>query len=118
MLGTRPVPLPSEAVAQSRLGGSTCSESRNELPAKRECRRRPSGRRECDFEPAELQQVVGCRDQPLQIVPLKAADGTRTHDLLHGKQWLNRGFSFLCGILADAIPVDYRRLPWVWVPSG
>src|SRR3954453_9693599 len=27
-------------------------------------------------------------------------------------------FRCLCGIQFEAIPADYRRLPWIWVPNG
>jgi hypothetical protein len=45
----------------------------------------------------------------------RAADGTRTHDLLHGKQWLNRGFPLSMRIRGVG---DSRGLPAITVGSG
>ena len=55
-------------------------------------------------------------ERPLvERVPREAADGTRTHDLLHGKQWLNRG-----SLLSMRGPRrgDTRRLPAITVDLG
>jgi hypothetical protein len=45
----------------------------------------------------------------------EAADGTRTHDLLHGKQWLIRGFPVSMRIRGVG---DSRGLPAITVDSG
>jgi integrase len=45
----------------------------------------------------------------------QAADGTRTHDLLHGKQWLIRGFPLSMRIRGVG---DSRGLPAISVDSG
>src|SRR3954471_20320665 len=44
-----------------------------------------------------------------------AADGTRTHDLLHGKQWLNGGFA---PSMREPGQHDARGLPAITVGSG
>jgi hypothetical protein len=46
---------------------------------------------------------------------LQAADGTRTHDLLHGKQWLNRGFPLY---MRDQRRGDTRGLLAITVDLG
>ena len=45
----------------------------------------------------------------------EAADGTRTHDLLHGKQLLNRGFPLS---MRDPARSDTRGLPAITVDLG
>src|SRR5438876_7750473 len=45
----------------------------------------------------------------------RAADGTRTHDLLHGKQWLNRGFPLS---MRDPGRSDTSGLPAITVDLG
>jgi hypothetical protein len=51
----------------------------------------------------------GGKEKPAHRAGLsEAADGTRTHDLLHGKQWLNRGSPLS---MRDQCQSDTRGLP-------
>src|SRR5947207_1308213 len=64
--------------------------------------------------PAKSERLANAIRSIYQEV-LRGADGTRTHDLLHGKQSLNRGFP---GSMRDSGRTDSSGLPAITVGLG
>src|SRR5436309_3287730 len=88
-----PRSLALRAIFRPRFAGKQQTVCRSRL-----LRGRPTTRKPCDF--AGLSE---------------AADGTRTHDLLHGKQCLKRGFPLF---MRDPGRSDTRGLPAITVDLG